>query len=166
MRYIYPVLLFLFISCNTKRGSLKTMEQDFVKMTQIRLRGDMASSWYRLTSCCLLLALVAVMGASSIAVTQELPPGGTTRWEMEELEVVVTFLLFDPKDPGVALPKGLRFISLREMDAPEFQVHLKKNPEHSEWAFSFVEFVRPKTWILDGKAIIRSPAACSSGRHF
>jgi hypothetical protein len=174
---------------------LKTMEQDFVKMTQtwhnnymqgsenleeikntssvnvsgirnstelrrdaafpgfaLWLRGDTASSWYRLTTCCLLLALVAVMGASSIAVAQELPPGGTTLWEMEELEVVVTFLLFDPKDPGVASPKGLRFIYLREMDAPEFQDYLKKNPEHSEWAFSFVEFVRPKTWILDGKA--------------
>jgi hypothetical protein len=130
------------------------------------LRGDTASSWYRLTSYCLLLAIIALMGGSSIAVAQELPPGGTTLWEMEELEVVVTFLLFDPKDPGVALPKGLRFISLREMDAPEFQDHLKKNPEHSKWAFSFVEFVRPKTWILDGKAIIRSPAACSSGRHF
>jgi hypothetical protein len=73
---------------------------------------------------------------------------------MEELEVVVTFLLFNPKDPGIALPKGLRFISLREMDAPEFQDHLKKNPEHSDWAFSFVEFVRPKTWVLDGKAPI------------
>jgi hypothetical protein len=84
-----------------------------------------------------------------MAVVQALPPGGTTRWEMEELEVVVTFLLFDPEDPGIALPKGLRFISLSEMDAPEFQDHLKRNPEHSDWVFSFVEFVRPKTWVLD-----------------
>jgi hypothetical protein len=99
-----------------------------------------------------ILAVLAVVGASSMAVAQELPPGVTTQWEMEELEVVVTFLLFDPKDPGIALPKGLRFIALSEMDAPEFQDHLKKNPEHSDWAFSFVEFVRPKTWILDGKA--------------
>lgn len=101
----------------------------------------------------LFLALLAVISTSSMAVAQELPPGGTTRWEMEELEVVVTFLLFDPKDPGIALPKGLRFISLSEMDAPEFQDHLKKNPEHSDWVFSFVEFVRPKTWVLDGRAL-------------
>lgn len=98
------------------------------------------------------LAVLAVIGASGMGVAQELPPGGTTRWEMEELEVVVTFLLFDPEDPGIALPKGLRFIPLSEMDAPEFQDHLKKNPEHSNWVFSFVEFVRPKTWVLDGKS--------------
>lgn len=104
----------------------------------------------------LFLAVLAVIIASSVAVAQELPPGGTTQWEMEELEVVVTFLLFDPKDPGIALPKGLRFISLSEMDAPEFQNHLKKNPEHSDWVFSFVEFVRPKTWVLDGRALTLS----------
>lgn len=74
---------------------------------------------------------------------------------MEELEVIVTFLLFDPKDPAVALPKGLRFVSAREVskDSPEFQEHLKQHPEHSDWAFSFVEFIRPKTWVLDGKAL-------------
>jgi hypothetical protein len=76
-------------------------------------------------------------------------------WEMQELEVIVTFLLFDPKDPNVALPKGLRFISAREVskESPEFQEHLKQHPEHSDWAFSFVEFVRPKTWVLDGKGL-------------
>lgn len=98
------------------------------------------------------VAVLAVISASCMAVPRELPRGGSTRWEMEELEVVVTFLLFDPGDPGIALPKGLRFISLSEMDAPEFQDHLKKNPERSDWAFSFVEFVRPKTWVLDGMA--------------
>ncbi len=97
-------------------------------------------------------AVLAVIGASWRTEAGELPPGGTTRWEMEELEVVVTFLLFDPEDPGIASPEGLRFISLREMDAPEFQDHWKKNPEQSDWAFSFVEFVRPKTWVLDGRA--------------
>jgi len=98
-------------------------------------------------------AVLFLIFTSSVAVTQELPPGGTTQWEMEELEVVVTFLLFDPHDPAIALPKGLRFISIGEMDAPEFQTHLKENPEQSDWAFSFVEFVRPKTWVLDGKAL-------------
>jgi hypothetical protein len=109
-------------------------------------------SWHRSCRWGLFLAVVAVTSLSGMAMAQELPPGGSTRWEMEELEVVVTFLLFDPKDPGIALPKGLRFIPLRDMNAPVFQDHLKKNPEHSEWVFSFVEFVRPKTWILDGKS--------------
>jgi hypothetical protein len=93
-----------------------------------------------------------MLSASSGAVAKELPPGGTTSWEIQELEVIVTFLLFDPKDPAVALPKGLRFVSIREVKAPEFQEHLKHHPEHSDWAFSFVEFVRPKAFLLDGKA--------------
>ena len=100
-----------------------------------------------------MLAVLLVISASCMAAAPQLPPGGTTRWEMEELEVVVTFLLFDPKDPGIALPRGLRFITLREVDAPEFQEHLKSHPEHADWAFSFVEFVRPRTWVLDGRAL-------------
>jgi hypothetical protein len=100
----------------------------------------------------LLLALLIIISASSLAVAKELPPGGTTSWQIQELEVVVTFLLFDPKDPAVALPKGLRFISLNEVKAPEFQEYLKQHPEHSDWAFSFVEFGRPNAWLLDGKA--------------
>jgi hypothetical protein len=73
---------------------------------------------------------------------------------MEELEVIVTFLLFNPKDSAVALPEGLSFVALKDVPAPEFEEHLKKHPEHADWAFSFVEFVRPKTWVLDGKSLI------------
>ncbi|HUG11678.1 MAG TPA: hypothetical protein VMM36_11720 [Opitutaceae bacterium] len=53
----------------------------------------------------------------------------------------------------MALPKGLRFVSARDVPVPEFQQYLEQNPEHSDWAFSFVEFVRPKSWILDGKPL-------------
>jgi len=98
-----------------------------------------------------LLALLTVISVPSPAVTQALPPGGTTSWTMEELEVIVTFLLFDPNDPAIALPAGLRFISAHEIGAPEFQEHLQRNPEHADWAFSFVELVRPRAWRLDGK---------------
>lgn len=104
--------------------------------------------------CSCLLTFLAVSSlCSGAAPVQQLPAGGTTSWEIQELEVIVTFLLFDPKDPAIALPKGLRFTSVREVKAPEFQEHLKQHPEHSDWAFSFVEFVRPKSWILDGKAL-------------
>jgi hypothetical protein len=73
---------------------------------------------------------------------------------IQELEAIVTFLIFDPTDPAVSLPRGLRFASAREVavDFPELQEHLKEHPEHFDWAFSFVEFVRPKTFLLDGKA--------------
>ncbi len=100
----------------------------------------------------LVFAVLAIFSAYSVAVAQRLPPGGTTSWEIQELEAIVTFLIFDPKDPAVALPKGLRFRSAREVEFPELEEHLKHHPEHSDWAFSFVEFVRPKTFLLDGRA--------------
>ena len=34
MKYIYLILLFLIISCNTDKDTLKTDEQDFIEMTQ------------------------------------------------------------------------------------------------------------------------------------
>ncbi len=85
-------------------------------------------------------------------MAQSLPPGGKTTWEIRELEAIVTFLIFDPNDPAIALPAGLRFSPAREVSFPELEEHLKQHPEHSEWAFSFVEFVRPETFLLDGRA--------------
>jgi hypothetical protein len=95
-----------------------------------------------------------MISVSSVSVAQALPPGGTTSWEIKELEAIVTFVLFDPADPAIDLPAGLRFITAGEVEAPEFEDHLKHHPEHSNWAFSFIEFVRPETFVLDGKALI------------
>jgi hypothetical protein len=86
-------------------------------------------------------------------VARELPPGGTTTWDIEEVEAIVTFVIFDPKDPAVAWPRGLRPSRARDVEFPELQEHLKRHPEHSDWAFSFIEFVRPKAFLLDGKAL-------------
>jgi hypothetical protein len=95
-----------------------------------------------------------MISASSVAAAQALPPGGRTSWEIQELEAIVTFLIFDATDPAVSLPTGLRFASASEVavEFPELREHLKEHPDHSDWAFSFVEFVRPKTFLLDGKA--------------
>ncbi len=109
------------------------------------------ASWYRLAPCSLLLSLVAVMGAVSVTVAQELPPGGTTSWEIQGPEEIVTFVLFDPRTPGVSLPAGLRFVSARDAGMPEVQDHLKQHPEHADWAFSFIEITRQKAFVLDGK---------------
>jgi hypothetical protein len=81
-----------------------------------------------------------------------LPPGGTTSWEIQGPEEIVTFVLFNPKAPGVSLPAGLRFISGRDAGMPEIREYLKQHPEHAEWAFSFVEITRQKAFLLDGKA--------------
>jgi hypothetical protein len=83
---------------------------------------------------------------------QQLPPGGTTSWEIQEPEEIVTFVLFDPKVPGLSLPAGLRFVSARDARMPEVQQYLKKHPDHMEWAFSFVEITRQKAFLIDGRA--------------
>lgn len=101
----------------------------------------------------LLSAVLAMISVSCAVVVQDLPPGGTTSWQIQEVEAIVTFVIFDPKDPAVALPAGLRFVSAREVELLELQEHLKQHPEHSDWAFSFIEFVRPTAFLLDGKAL-------------
>jgi hypothetical protein len=98
-----------------------------------------------------LLAVLASVSVSSLAVAQELPPGGTTSWVIEEPEEIVTFLLFDPGTPGVSLPAGLRFILARDTGMPEVQDYLKQHPEHADWAFSIIEITRQKAFNLDGK---------------
>jgi hypothetical protein len=91
------------------------------------------------------------MGAFSVAVAQELPPGGTTSWVIQGPEEIVTFLLFDPKTPGISRPAGLRFVSARDAGMPEVQDYLKQHPEHTDWAFSFIEITRQEAFVLDGK---------------
>lgn len=98
------------------------------------------------------LALLALASAPAAALAQALPPGGTTSWEIRGPEEIVTFVLFDPKAPGVSLPAGLRFVSARDAKMPEIQEYLEQNPDHAEWAFSFIEITRQEAFLLDGKA--------------
>lgn len=106
------------------------------------------------------LACLAVIGAfAATAHAQQLPLGGTTALEIHGVEEIVTFLLFDPKDPAVALPAGLRFVLAREVKMPEIQEHVKQHPEHADWAFSIVEVIRDEAFLLDGK----SPARPENG---
>jgi hypothetical protein len=93
-----------------------------------------------------------LISTSTVAVAQQLPPGGTTAWEIQGVEEIVTFLLFDPTTPGVALPAGLRFVPASEVKMPEVQEHLKQHPEHADWVFSIVKIIRDKAFLLDGKA--------------
>ena len=97
------------------------------------------------------VACVVLIGAHSAALAQQLPAGGTTSWEIREPEEIVTFVLFDPKAPGVSIPAGLRFLSARDVEMPEVQEYLKQHPHHGEWAFSFIEITRSKAFLIDGK---------------
>lgn len=100
----------------------------------------------------LVFALLAIVSASSVATAQQLPPGGMTAWEIHGPEEIVTFVLFDPKTPGVSLPAGLRFVRAGDAKMPEVQEYLKQHPGHAEWALSFIEITRHKTFLLDGKS--------------
>jgi hypothetical protein len=100
----------------------------------------------------LLIAFLALVSAPPAALAQQLPPGGTTSWEIQEPEEIVTFALFDPMSAGVSLPTGLRFVSARDAQMPEIQEYVKQHPEHAEWAFSFIEITRQKAFLLDGRA--------------
>lgn len=107
------------------------------------MRGSAASACF--------LACLALIGVQSAASAQQLPPGGTTSWEIQGPEEIVTFVLFDPKAPGVSLPAGLRFLSARDVEMPEVQEYVKQHPDHAEWAFSFIEITRQKAFLIDGK---------------
>jgi hypothetical protein len=98
-----------------------------------------------------LLAYLALISAPSVASAQQLPAGATTSWEIQAPEEIVTFVLFDPKAPGVSLPAGLRFVSARDARMPEVQEYVKQHPDHAEWAFSFIEITRQKAFLIDGK---------------
>jgi hypothetical protein len=104
----------------------------------------------RFAAWSVLSALLSVIVVSP-AEAQQLPTGGTTSWEIDGPEEIVTFVLFDPKIPGVSLPAGLRFVLAREARMPEIQEHVKQHPEHANWAFSFVEITRSKKFVIDGK---------------
>lgn len=70
--------------------------------TTRRALGQESAPWSRF------VALLTLILVASTALAQQLPPGGTTSWEIQGPEEIVTFLLFDPKAPGVYLPTGLR----------------------------------------------------------
>jgi hypothetical protein len=106
---------------------------------------------YESASWSLLITFIALISAPPAALAQQLPPGGTTSWEIQEPEEIVTFVLFDPKSPGVSLPTGLRFVSARDAKMPEIQEYVKQHPEHAEWAFSFIEITRQRAFLIDGK---------------
>ena len=103
------------------------------------------------TSIGLLFAFVLVAGPPAV-LAQQLPPGGTTSWEILGPEEIVTFVLFDPKTPGVSLPAGLQFVSARDVQMPEIGAYLKEHPDQAGWAFSFIEITRQKAFLLDGKS--------------
>lgn len=105
----------------------------------------------------MLFALIPFVSASAaMAQLPPLPPGGTTSWEVRVPAEIVTFALFDPQAPGVALPDGLRFIRADEIQNPNLreplEAHLAEHPDQAEWAFSILEIVRMEDLLIDDRA--------------
>ena len=118
----------------------------------VKRKGTLRGSVDRSLTWIFHLALLSIISASSVAVAQKLPPGGTTSWEIQGPEEIVTFVLFDPKTLKDALPAGLRFVSARDAKMPEVQEYLKQHPDRAGWAFSFIEITKQKAFLLDGKS--------------
>ena len=87
----------------------------------------------------------------------DLPAGAQTHWIVAKPEEVVTYLAFDPSAVQERLPSQLRFITIKELatgDVEWAKAFLAQHPTKSNWGVSFLEFVRMRTFIIDG----RSPA--------
>lgn len=99
-----------------------------------------------------LMILFATCGVCVAAMGQDLPPGGEMTWTIADPEEFVTFVLFDPNSKDIELPAGLQFMPASEVGMPEIVEYLKTHPDHSSWAFSFIEITREKAFVIDGKS--------------
>ena len=91
-----------------------------------------------------------------------LPEGAQTKWVVGEPEEIVTYLLFDATTVRKRLPDFLRFVTIKELSAGNVawaREHLGQFPAHADWGISFLEIVRMKTFMIDG----RSPAWPEAG---
>ena len=84
-----------------------------------------------------------------------LPDGARTEWLVAGPEELVLYLAFDPATVQRRLPSHLRFITIAELAsggvdwAKDF---LGQHPTRARWGVSFLEFVRARTFSIDGRA--------------
>lgn len=109
------------------------------------------------TRCCLLGVLFyqAFLAPGAPATMPDLPSGALTQWVVEEPEEIVSYLAFDPAGVLPRLPAGLRFITIEELAAGGVawaKAFLVQYPRKSQWGVSFLEFVRMRTFAIDGRA--------------
>ena len=105
-----------------------------------------------LFSALLSSSLLATDVSSSVPT---LPGGARAEWLVEGPEELVLYLAFDPATVQRRLPSRLRFITIGELAsggvawAKEF---LGQHPTKGPWGVSFLEFVRARTFTIDGRA--------------
>lgn len=109
----------------------------------------MKYNWLFILCVCLLPAVHAV------AQIPALPEGAQTKWVVDGPEEIVTYLIFDPATVRERLPDFLRFITIKELSAGNVawaREHLGQFPLHADWGISFLEIVRMKTFMIDGRS--------------
>lgn len=88
---------------------------------------------------------------------QDLPQGGLTTWEMEDVTEIVTFALVDPETVAHSFPEGLGFLPAAAVPMPEIQEHIRQHPEHATYAFTVVEVAHQGVFRIDGKSPAMPP---------
>lgn len=85
----------------------------------------------------------------------ELPQGAETKWVVDDPEEIVSYLIFDLSTVKERLPEYLRFITIKELaegNVSWAKEHLREFPAHADWGISFIEIVRMKTFMIDGRS--------------
>ncbi len=104
--------------------------------------------------------VVALLSSSLLAVdlstsVPALPDGARTEWLVAGPEELVLYLAFDQSTVQKRLPSRLRFITIAELASGRVwwaKDFLGQHPTKSRWGVSFLEFVRARTFRIDGRA--------------
>ncbi len=104
--------------------------------------------------------VVALLSSSLLAVdlstsVPALPDGARTEWLVAGPEELVRYLAFDPATVQRRLPSRLRFITIAELASGGVgwaKAFLGQHPTKARWGVSFFEFVRARTFSIDGRA--------------
>lgn len=84
-----------------------------------------------------------------------LPDGARTEWLVAGPEELVLYLAFDPATVQERLPPYLRFITIAELASGGVgwaKGFLGEHPAKASWGVSFLEFVRARSFSIDGRA--------------
>ena len=101
---------------------------------------------------CLLVALISVEASAQVP---SLPEGAKSEWVMEDLEVLALYVPFERATVTERIPDSLQLLTVGEVasESAVAKKHLDQNPDHRDWAAGILEFLQPKTFEIDGRAL-------------
>lgn len=98
--------------------------------------------------------VLSLLSAKAQVQVPNLPEGSQTRWVVNQPQEIVAYVVFNPAVVKRELPQGLRFINLGELAAGGIAWaadYLAEHPAAGDWGISFLEIVRMRTFIIDGR---------------